>query len=115
MIVQDPRAGLEVPTGTQVDYTVSTGPEATPTPSPSPEPTPTPTPVPTPTPTLEPTIAPSPTETLPVVGSYQCLSAAEAAVRIVADGFTLGTVDPPGPPTGWRVASQDPPRGPPSR
>jgi serine/threonine-protein kinase len=111
--VQDPRAGLEVPTGTQVDYTVSTGPEATPTPSPSPtaEPTPTPTPEPTPTPTPEPTIAPSPTETLPVVGSYGCLSLAEAAVRIVADGFTLGAQDPPGAPAGWKVASQDPPAG----
>ena len=83
--VQDPRAGLEVPTGTQVDYTVSTGPEATPT--------------------------PSPTETLPVVGSYGCLSLAEAAARIVADGFTLGTADPPGAPAGWKVTSQDPPAG----
>ena len=113
VIRQDPRAALEVPTGTQVDYTVSTGPEATPTPSPSPTPTPTPSPEPTPTPTLtpEPTIAPSPTETLPVVGSYGCLSAPEAAVRIVADGFTLGTIDPPGAPAGWKVASQDPPAG----
>jgi beta-lactam-binding protein with PASTA domain len=109
--VQDPRAGLEVPAGTQVDYTVSTGPEATPTPTPEASPTPTPTLEPSPTPTLEPTVAPSPTETLPVVGSYVCLSAPEAAVRIVADGFTLGTVDPPGALAGWKVASQDPVAG----
>jgi hypothetical protein len=50
-------------------------------------------------------------ETLPVVGSYVCLGAAEAAVRIIADGFTLGTVTPPGPPAGWKVALQDPPAG----
>jgi beta-lactam-binding protein with PASTA domain len=111
--VQDPRAGLEVPTGTQVDYTVSTGPEATPTPSPTEAPTPTPTaaPTPTPLPTEVPTVAPSPTALLPVVGSYGCLTMAEAAVRIVADGFTLGTVTPPGPPAGWKVASQDPAAG----
>jgi beta-lactam-binding protein with PASTA domain len=111
VIKQDPRAGLEVPAGTSVDYTVSTGPEATPTPTAEPTPTPTPEPTPSPTPTPEPTIAPTPTETLPVVGSYGCLTLAEAAVRIVADGFTLGTIEPPGSPTGWRVASQDPPAG----
>jgi beta-lactam-binding protein with PASTA domain len=106
---QDPRAGLEVPKGTPVDYTVSTGPE--PTPSPTPSPTPEPTPSPTPEPTPVPTPTPEPTPALPIVGSYVCLSPAEAAVRLVADGFTLGTVQPADAPAGWVVADQDPPAG----
>lgn len=50
VIDQSPRAGIQVPEQTSIDYVISTGPEPTPTPSP----TPTPTPVPTPSPVVIP-------------------------------------------------------------
>ncbi len=107
VVSQAPRAGVEVPKGTQIDYVVSSGPEATPTPSPSPSPSPTPTPEPTPTPTPSPT----PTPELPIVGSYVCLAPVDADARIVSDGFTTGTISPDGAPPSWVVATQDPPAG----
>jgi serine/threonine-protein kinase len=107
VVSQSPRAGVEVPKGTSIDYVVSSGPEATPTPSPSPSPSPTPTPEPTPTPAPTPT----PTPELPIVGSYVCLSPGDADARIVSDGFTVGTIAPDGAPPGWVVATQDPVAG----
>ncbi len=104
---QDPRAGLEVPKGTPVDYTVSTGPEPTPTPSPTPEPTPTPTEVPTPTPI----VTVPPTLPLPIVGSYVCLAPVDAQTRILADGFSIGPISPADAPPGWIVSAQDPAAG----
>ena len=55
VISQQLPAGLEVTTGTTVDYVVSLGPEPTPSPTPTPTPSPTPTPTPTPSPTPTPT------------------------------------------------------------
>ncbi|MCU0505674.1 MAG: Stk1 family PASTA domain-containing Ser/Thr kinase [Chloroflexi bacterium] len=107
VVSQSPRAGVEVPKGTPIDYVVSSGPEPTPTPSPSPSPSPSPTPEPTPTPTPSPT----PTPELPIVGSYVCLSPGDADARIVSDGFTVGTILPDGAPPGWVVATQDPAAG----
>jgi serine/threonine-protein kinase len=61
VVTQNPAPGVVVTKGTEVDYTISKGPEPTPSPTPSPTPTPTPTPAPTPTPTPTPTPAPTPT------------------------------------------------------
>jgi serine/threonine-protein kinase len=116
VVKQDPRAGLEVPKGTSVDYTVSTGPEETPTPSPSPspspspEPSPSPSPEPSPSPSPEPSPSPTPVPTPPLltVGDYTCLTAPAAAARIAQDGFTPGGVAPANAPPNWLVAFQDP-------
>ena len=59
VISTDPRAGLEVASGTEVSYVVSKGPEPSPSPSPSPSPEPEPArrarrPSPTPEPDPEP-------------------------------------------------------------
>jgi hypothetical protein len=60
VIRSDPPEGNDVPTDSQVDLVVSTGPTPSPTPSPTPTPVP---PTPTPVPTLPPT--PAPTDTPP--------------------------------------------------
>jgi serine/threonine-protein kinase len=63
VISTDPRAGLDVASGTTVDYVVSTGPEPSPSPSPSPSPPPSPSPSPSPpppSPSPEPSPSPSP-------------------------------------------------------
>jgi len=61
VIRSDPPSGNSVPSGSQVNLVVSSGP----TPSPTPSPTPTPTPPPTPTPTPEPTLPPPPPTATP--------------------------------------------------
>jgi eukaryotic-like serine/threonine-protein kinase len=61
VIRSNPAEGVDVPSGSQVDLVISTGPTPSPTPSPTPVPTPTPTPVPTPVPTPTPTPVPTPT------------------------------------------------------
>ena len=120
VISHDPRAGLQVPRGTAVNYVVSKGPEPSPSesasespsesPSPSPTPVPTVTPAPTPAPTPEPTPAPtpapsssasagpSPTPALLTVGDYRCMPLADATVIITSDGFSVGSIltNPPG-------------------
>lgn len=65
VVSQEPRSGLEVASGTPIDYVVSKGPETSPSPSPSPspEPTPIPTPEPTPVPSPSPSPEPSPEPT----------------------------------------------------
>ena len=63
VVSQNPAPGVVVAKGSQVDYTISMGPEPTPTPSPTPTPTPAPTPTPTAPPTPTPTAAPTPTPT----------------------------------------------------
>ena len=59
VISTDPKAGVVVQSGTDVDYTVSRGPSPTPSPTPKPtaKPTPKPTAKPTPKPTAKPTEA----------------------------------------------------------
>ena len=95
-----PAAGVQVASGTTIDYVLSLGPEpsATPTPSPSPSPTPTPSPSPSPTPTPSPSPTPTATPILTAVGEYRCQTLGEAKADIAADGFTVGsiTADPPG-------------------
>ncbi len=99
VVSTSPAAGVEVASGTTIDYVVSKGPEpsATPSPSPTPSPTPAPTPSPTPTPTVAPP-TPTPTALLTTVGEYRCQTLGEAKADIAADGFTVGTVTsaPPG-------------------
>ena len=80
-------AGLEVPTGTAVDYVVSQGPEPTPSPTPTESPTPEPTPEPTPTPV--PTATPAPTPQPVVVGSYVGLTVAQAKAQATSDGLVI--------------------------
>jgi len=63
VIRSDPPAANSVPSGSQVNLVVSSGP----TPSPTPSPTPTPTPAPTPTPTPEPTLPPPPPTATPTL------------------------------------------------
>jgi eukaryotic-like serine/threonine-protein kinase len=63
IISTSPAAGIQVPSGTAIDYVVSSGPAASPTPPPTPTPTPVPTPTPTPVPTPTPTPVPTPTPT----------------------------------------------------
>jgi hypothetical protein len=63
VVTQSPAPGVVVAKGTQVDYTISKGPEPTPSPTPSPTPTPVPTPTPTPVPTPPPTPTPTPEPT----------------------------------------------------
>ena len=61
VISTDPKAGVVVQSGTDVDYTVSRGPS--PSPSPTPKPTAKPTPKPTAKPTPKPTAKPTPKPT----------------------------------------------------
>jgi beta-lactam-binding protein with PASTA domain/tRNA A-37 threonylcarbamoyl transferase component Bud32 len=83
-------AGLEVPTGTAIDYQVSKGPEPTPSPSPTPTPVPTPTPAPTPPPTPTPTAAPTPTPVPTVtVGTYTGLTVGAAKAQATAEGLVI--------------------------
>ncbi len=95
VISTSPAAGVEVASGTTIDYVVSQGPEPSATPSPSPSPTPSPSPSPTPTPTAAPT--PTPTALLSTVGEYRCQTFGQAKADIEADGFTVGTVTPEPP------------------
>jgi len=101
VISSSPSTGVEVAVGTTVDYLLSTGPAATPTPTPSPTPSPTPTPTPTPAPTPTPTPAPTPTP-LNTVGEYRCQTLGQAKADIAADGFVVGTVTPQ--PAGYTAA-----------
>jgi beta-lactam-binding protein with PASTA domain/predicted Ser/Thr protein kinase len=103
IVLQDPPAGTQVAAGTVVNYSVSKGPEPTAVPTPTPEPTPTPTPTPQPTPT--PTPAPL------TVGNYKNVALSIAEAQISADGFTLGTVSPPGADPSWCVIAQSPDQG----
>jgi serine/threonine-protein kinase len=80
-------AGLEVPTGTPVDYEVSKGPEPSPTPTPTASPTPEPTPTPPP-PTPEPTPTPTPVPTV-TVGSYVGLTVGAAKNQATAEGLVI--------------------------
>ncbi len=103
VISSSPSTGIEVAVGTTVDYLLSTGPAATPTPTPSPTPSPTPTPTPTPAPTPTPTPAPTPTPTpLNTIGEYRCQTLGQAKADIAADGFVVGTVTPQ--PAGYTAA-----------
>jgi serine/threonine-protein kinase len=65
IISTNPKAGVDVPKGTEIDYVVSKGPEPSESPSesPSPSPSPSPTPTPTPTPTATATTTETPTAT----------------------------------------------------
>ena len=72
IISTSPAAGVQVASGTPIDYVVSSGPaspsptvQPTPTPTPVPTPVPTPTPAPTPPPTPSPTPKPTPSPTPP--------------------------------------------------
>jgi serine/threonine-protein kinase len=80
-------AGLEVPTGTAIDYEVSKGPEPTPSPTPSPTPTPTEAPTPPPTPTPTPTEAPTPPAV--VVGTYVGLAVGQAKAQATSEGLVI--------------------------
>ena len=80
-------AGLEVPTGTAIDYEVSKGPEPTPSPTPSPTPTPTEAPTPPPTPTPTPTAAPTPPAV--VVGTYVGLAVGQAKAQATSEGLVI--------------------------
>ncbi|HWH23412.1 MAG TPA: Stk1 family PASTA domain-containing Ser/Thr kinase, partial [Candidatus Limnocylindria bacterium] len=131
VIETNPRAGVEVATGSVVDYVLSLGPAPTPTPTPeptatpaptpeatptpSPPPTPEPTPTPSPPPTPEPTPTPMPTPTPVSVRNYSAgctLTLEQASELIAADDLQLGVVWPPGyDPATWRVQIQDPPPG----
>ncbi|MEZ0239350.1 MAG: PASTA domain-containing protein, partial [Chloroflexota bacterium] len=100
IVLQDPPAGTQVAAGTVVNYSVSKGPEPTASPTATPEPTATPTPTPEPTPT--PTPAPL------TVGDYKAVPLSIAQAQITADGFTVGTVSPPGADPSWCVIDQIP-------
>jgi beta-lactam-binding protein with PASTA domain/tRNA A-37 threonylcarbamoyl transferase component Bud32 len=91
VVSTSPAAGVEVASGTTIDYVVSKGPEPTPSPSPTPVPTPTPSPTPPSTP------SPTPTASLSTVGEYRCQTLSQATADIEADGFTVGTVTPEPP------------------
>ena len=80
-------AGLEVPTGTAIDYEVSKGPEPTPSPTPTPTPTPTEAPTPPPTPTPTPTEAPTPPAV--VVGTYVGLAVGQAKAQATSEGLVI--------------------------
>ena len=80
-------AGLEVPTGTAIDYEVSKGPEPTPSPTPTPTPTPTEAPTPPPTPTPAPTAAPTPPTV--VVGTYVGLAVGQAKAQATSEGLVI--------------------------
>ena len=90
-------AGLEVPTGTPIDYEVSKGPEptptpaptATPTPAPTATPTPAPTAAPTPTPTAAPTPTPKPTPPPVTVGTYVGLTVSEAKAQATSESLVI--------------------------
>ncbi len=92
-------AGLEVPTGTTIDYEVSKGPE--PSPSPSPSPTPTPAPTATPTPTPVPTVT---------VGTYVGQTVQQATVQANSQGLEV-RFNPAGAPADWVVVDQKPAAG----
>jgi serine/threonine-protein kinase len=94
-------AGLEVPTGTAVDYEVSKGPEPTPTPEPTASPTPAPTPTAEPTPTPRPTVA---------VGTYVGRTVQQATVQANAQGLEV-RFNPAGAPADWIVVDQQPAAG----
>ncbi len=96
VVSTSPAAGVQVASGTTIDYVVSKGPEPSVTPSPSPTASPSPTPSPTPTPTPPPT--PTPTAATTTVGEYRCQTLAQAKLDIAADGFAVGTItaQPPG-------------------
>jgi serine/threonine-protein kinase len=83
-------AGLEVPTGTAIDYVVSKGPEPTPSPTPTPQPTaaPTPTPAPTQAPTPPPAPTPTPVPTV-TVGTYTGLTVAAAKAQATSEGLVI--------------------------
>jgi serine/threonine-protein kinase len=84
-------AGLEVPTGTAIDYEVSKGPEPTPSPTPTPTEAPTPTPPPTPPPTEPPTEPPTPAPTpqTVVVGTYVGLTVGQAKAQATAEALVI--------------------------
>jgi eukaryotic-like serine/threonine-protein kinase len=83
-------AGLEVPTGTPIDYEVSKGPEPTASPSPTPTAAPTATPPPTPVPTAPPTAAPTPTPVPTViVGTYVDLTVGQAKAQATSEGLVI--------------------------
>jgi serine/threonine-protein kinase len=109
IVLQDPPAGTQVAAGTVVNYSVSKGPEPTASPTPSPEPTPTPTPAPTPTPV--PTPAPTPTPAPISVGNYKNVALSIAEAQLTSDGFTVGTITPPGADPSWCVIDQNPAPG----
>jgi serine/threonine-protein kinase len=92
IVSTSPAAGVQVASGTTIDYVVSKGPEpsATPSPTPSPSPTLAPTPTPSPTPTTAPT--PTPTPTPVAVGEYRCQTLVKAKADIEADGFSVGAI-----------------------
>jgi beta-lactam-binding protein with PASTA domain len=99
VISTSPQTGVPVAEGTPIDYVVSRGPE--PTLSPSPTPSPAPTPVPTPI------VTPAP---FPVY-DYRCVPLADAEEALQADGFTVGTITPPGSDPTWLVGGQNPAPG----
>ena len=92
-------AGLEVPTGTAIDYEVSKGPE--------PSPSPTPSPTPTPQPTAAPTATPTPTVK---VGNYVGQTVKQATVQANAQGLEV-RFNPAGAPADWVVVDQQPAAG----
>jgi len=83
-------AGLEVPTGTAIDYVVSKGPEPSPSPTPteSPSPTPTESPTPVPTPVVTPGPTPTPVPTVDV-GVYVNLTVAAAKAQATSEGLVI--------------------------
>jgi eukaryotic-like serine/threonine-protein kinase len=123
VIRTNPRSGVDVARGTQVDYVLSLGPEPTPPPTPSPSPspeptatfeptpTPSPTPEPTPTPPPPPTVAPSPGPTPVTVGNYFCQTVTQAVEQITAADLTVGVIWPDDHQTDWLVHIQYPTAG----
>jgi beta-lactam-binding protein with PASTA domain/tRNA A-37 threonylcarbamoyl transferase component Bud32 len=101
-------AGLEVPTGTAIDYEVSKGPEPTPSPTPTPTPTPTEAPTPPPTPTPTPTEAPTPPPV--VVGTYVGLAVGQAKAQATSEGLVIQWQGAT-PADGDVVTAQNPPAG----
>ncbi len=84
IISTSPAAGVQVASGTPIDYVVSSGPAASPTPTPTPTPTPAPTPTPTPVPTPPPTPTPTPKVTPPPTPDPSASAAASAAASASA-------------------------------
>lgn len=119
IISTDPRAGVIVERGTEVDYVLSRGPEPTPSPTPrktakptakpTPRPTARPTPKPTAKPTAKPTDAPTaaptsaPTEA-PTAAPTDVPTVPPTAAPTEAPAPTPAPVEVPLPGTSWTLA-----------
>ncbi len=107
IVSTDPRAGVVVERGTEVDYVLSRGPEPTPSPTPrkTAKPTPKPTAKPTATPTERPTDAPTSAPTdAPTTAPTDVPTAPPTATPTEAPAPTPAPVEVPLPGTSWILA-----------